>query len=411
MKSHRKEYIDVLRGIAVGCMLSWHTASSWIIPSLQTGNSWEILRAIGGMGAPLFLLLAGVSITLKKGTPTSHAGINWVLFRRGLQIIMLGYLLRLQMWLIDSGALFHPIAWQAYLPLLVGTAMGWYGLKRWPIHLSTAPERERTRHLCGWLILAALTIGGGYLRVAQLFPTRLDGLWRVDVLQIIGLSIALLTVLIAYVRQPIAWLALALIATLLALPLSQMLPGNVPVPLAAYIARWPLSEGQRQMAMFPLCPWLAYVLIGMALGTWAHKETPGVKLLALSILAGLTAFLIAETRSYIHELIVAFPIVTHTFRVAYRVCVGLALAGVAYAACRWIPKVTLPLRMFGQTSLLIYWVHLEFAFGKAASLFRPCQSLADWGWKFALLSLLMLAISHLRLNYRPGWLYSRETSR
>lgn len=401
MKGQRKQYIDVLRGFAVGCMLIWHTASSWVVPSLQTGSVWSALRAIGGMGAPLFLLLAGVSVTLKGGSRDVTDGINWALLRRGLQIVLLGYLLRLQMWMIDSGAIVHPNAWQCYVPLLVGFALGWMALRRAPV--------DRLSWI--WAGLAVLCLVAGYARVAQLFPARLDGLWRVDVLQIIGVSLVIITLLIARVRKPISWLLLAVAITLLAHELGKLLPGSLPVPIAAYIARWPIPVGARQMAMFPLFPWLAYLLVGLVAGKWFAREQRGFIILGAAAVGWILAMLIAESRSYIHDLIVAAPIVTHLVRVAYRVFVAIGLSGVAYAMCRWLAPLTVPWRWFGQTSLLIYWVHLEFAFGKAASLFRPCETLLEWSWKVVLLSVAMLAVSYVRLHIRSGALYSRETNR
>lgn len=400
MKGQRKEYIDVLRGFAVGCMLVWHTASSWVVPSLQTGSAWAALRAIGGMGAPLFLLLAGVSVTL-KGDRRITAGFDWALLRRGLQIVLLGYLLRLQMWMVDSGAVVHPNAWQCYLPLLFGFGLGWMALRR-------APVDRRS----WWLaVLAAFCLLAGYARVAALFPARLDGLWRVDVLQIIGVSLVIITLLISKVRNPTSWLILAIAVTLVAHELGKLLPGVLPVPIAAYLARWPIPAGARQMAMFPLFPWLAYLLVGLVAGKWFAREERGWRILGVAAVGWIAAALITESRSYIHDLIVEAPVFTHLIRVAYRVCVGAGLAGVAYAACRWLTPVTVPWRLYGQTSLLIYWVHLEFAFGKAAHLFRPCETLLEWAWKFAALSAAMLAVSYARLNLRFGSLYSSRTNR
>ncbi|MCB9667203.1 MAG: DUF1624 domain-containing protein [Myxococcales bacterium] len=409
MKSHRKDYIDVLRGMAVGSMLIWHTASSWVVPAAHTGLAWSLLRSIGGMGAPLFLLLAGVSIALKPNRFISP-GIDMGLVHRGLQIMLLGYLLRLQMWLIDSSALFHPVGWQCYVPLLLGFAAAWQTLAQWRALHQQRISLIQSARLLGWASLALLSLWVGYARVAQLFPARWNGLLRVDVLQIIGVSLVLVAVLITYVRRPMVWIALAVMVTLLAWPLAHVLPGPFPAPLAAYFARWPL-HGERQMAMFPLFPWFAYLLVGLTAGRWIQSKSTSSALLWLAPLGLLGAYLTGETRMLAHDLMTGVLALTHTLRVSYRVFVATALTAGAYGASRWARALAMPLRMYGQTSLLIYWVHLEFAFGKAARLFRPCESLGEWAVKLAALALLMLGVSYARLKYISSRLYSPATSR
>ena len=63
--ARRREYLDWLRGVAVLIMIEAHALDAWTRPADRGSAVYEWAVIVGGMGAPLFLLLAGVSaITL-----------------------------------------------------------------------------------------------------------------------------------------------------------------------------------------------------------------------------------------------------------------------------------------------------------------------------------------------------------
>ena len=53
--------VDAVRGLAVLCMIQWHCADAWIGGAIREGGAFERLRIVGGLAAPFFILLAGVS--------------------------------------------------------------------------------------------------------------------------------------------------------------------------------------------------------------------------------------------------------------------------------------------------------------------------------------------------------------
>ena len=58
----RLRHIDWLRGVAVIAMIEWHALESWTLPGAdRQGTAWFIIGTIGGFAAPLFLFLAGVA--------------------------------------------------------------------------------------------------------------------------------------------------------------------------------------------------------------------------------------------------------------------------------------------------------------------------------------------------------------
>jgi uncharacterized membrane protein len=105
----RRAYLDWLRGIAVLIMIEAHTLDSWtrVEDRSRAGYTWAII--IGGFGAPIFLLLAGVALALaagsriRKGKTDAEAAA--LARTRGWQIFGLAFLFRLQSWVISGGGL------------------------------------------------------------------------------------------------------------------------------------------------------------------------------------------------------------------------------------------------------------------------------------------------------------------
>ena len=58
----RLDFVDAQRGLAVVLMIWMHTADAWLEPALKQGRNWDIVRSLGGLAAPTFLLLVGVSL-------------------------------------------------------------------------------------------------------------------------------------------------------------------------------------------------------------------------------------------------------------------------------------------------------------------------------------------------------------
>jgi thiol:disulfide interchange protein len=80
----------------------------------------------------------------------------------------------------------------------------------------------------------------------------------------------------------------------------------------------------------------------------------------------------------------------------------LALAG--YLVTRFVPKNWFSLmRLFGQTSLLVYWVHVELVYGL---LLKRLHHRLDITWAtvgLVLMTAAMAGVAKLRLRYWHGW--------
>lgn len=84
-------YIDALRGLAILCSLNQHLGL-WLFQQYEDLSEYPLLFAInltGGLAGPLFVVLAGVGVSLATEREVSASTLN----RRGLLILAYGYLL------------------------------------------------------------------------------------------------------------------------------------------------------------------------------------------------------------------------------------------------------------------------------------------------------------------------------
>jgi uncharacterized membrane protein len=97
-----------MRGLAVLVMIEAHVIDSWT--RLDARHSWQFSWAmiLGGFGAPLFLFLAGLSVSLSASSKLRrsgdvHAAARSVM-RRGLWVFGLAFLFRIQAWILGFGS-------------------------------------------------------------------------------------------------------------------------------------------------------------------------------------------------------------------------------------------------------------------------------------------------------------------
>ena len=111
--SHRRAYVDWARGIAVLVMIEAHTVDAWtrLSPAVRGTIAFRDATVLGGFAAPLFLWLAGLAVVLAatrtaERTGSRRAAIEMIC-RRGLEIFILGFLFRVQGFIITPGS--HPV--------------------------------------------------------------------------------------------------------------------------------------------------------------------------------------------------------------------------------------------------------------------------------------------------------------
>jgi fucose 4-O-acetylase-like acetyltransferase len=65
-----------------------------------------------------------------------------------------------------------------------------------------------------------------------------------------------------------------------------------------------------------------------------------------------------------------------------------------------------PLIQLGQTSLLVYWVHIEFVYGRFSILPKRVQTISSASWGLLQITVFMVILSLVRTRIdwkRLGW--------
>jgi uncharacterized membrane protein len=347
--THRLAYIDWMRGLACVLMFQTHCYDSWLNAEARKTTFFMWSQLGGTLPAPMFLLLAGISVALVTDK-LRHKGlapnaIARMTIRRGAEILGLGLLFRLQEYIIAWG-------WAPWSDLLrvdilntIGVSMMLMGAVCW-IVLRLGPSQARR----------ALGVTAG----------------------ISALAISLLT--------PPLW--------------TTWRPHWLPWPIESYIDGVH-NLGQPQSWLFPVFPWTAFAFAGLGIGflllsDWARQREAAV--FALAGAAGVGLIYFARWMDARPEHLYTVYDFWHTSPNFFLIRVGLLLAilSVTYAWCRWGAGQWgfSPLIQLGQTSLLVYWVHIEFVYGRLSIVPKHAVGIrtASFGLLVIFLAMLLLSI-------------------
>jgi len=227
-------------------------------------------------------------------------------------------------------------------------------------------------------------------------------LLRVDILNIIGVAIVLMglvcwlaapripnahasadpAVVVPRARYVIAATAAAALIALATPPLwTTHQPRWLPWYLESYI-NGVHNLGAPQPWLFPIFPWVAFAFAGLALGfcvfsAWARTHEAAA--FALAGAAGVLFVIVGRWLDARPRQLYAVYDFWHTSPNFFLIRAGVLLAIVflAYAWCRWgaALKGFSPVMELGRTSLFVYWVHIEFVYGRFSILAKRSQSI------------------------------------
>lgn len=352
----RLAYIDWMRGLACLLMFQTHCYDSWLGGAARQGKFLMYSQLGGTFPAPLFLFLAGISFALVtsklRDKDVSPGEIARTTIRRGAEIFGLGLLFRVQEFVI---------------------ALGW------------APWSD---------------------------------LLRVDVLNVIGVSMMLMGVLcwlvLALQRGSRARLALVLAAVGTALLISLLTPPLWTTWRACWLP-WPLESyingvhnlGTPQAWLFPIFPWTAFAFAGLAVGfvlqsSWTR--THEVRVFGFLGLAGIVLVELARWLDRQPRQLYAVYDYWHTSPNFFLVRLGLLLVILcgSYAWVRWGAGQWgfSPLILLGQASLLVYWVHIEFVYGRFSILPKRVVDVRTASLGLMIIFLAMLALAWVRTRIK-----------
>jgi uncharacterized membrane protein len=338
----RRGYLDWLRGIAVLIMIEAHLVDSWTADAFRTSGAYSTAMIIGGLGAPMFLFLAGVAVALSASANLRRTGdraaASSTVVRRGCQLFGLAFLFRFQAW---------TLGWSSPLALL-----------------------------------------------------------KVDILNIMGPSIAAAGAMWGAVRSRRAQLTMFAAATLvltLLTPLIQMSPvAALPDPLEAYV--WPVPY----LSNFVFLPWGMFVFAGVIPGLLldaaplSREGRVNLWLAAGGVaIAGLSLACLYLPSPYLSS---NFWTTSPCY---FFLRAGLMTAAIG-AAFWWESRPGgaekwSPLQQLGRSSLFVYWIHVELIYGLVSRPLHRSLTLAEALVALTLFCALMLLCSVVKDHVVQWW--------
>jgi len=185
-------------------------------------------------------------------------------------------------------------------------------------------------------------------------------------------------------------------------------PRFLPWPLESYIDGVH-NLGKPLPGLFPIFPWTAFAFAGLAVGfilqSPAAKGREAVTFFSLGgagvVLIELARWLDAQPRQI-------YPVYDywHTSPEFWLIRVGMLMVilWASYAWCRWGPGQWgfSPLIQLGQASLLVYWVHLEFVYGRVSILHKRAQGISMATVGLLVITLAMLALAYVRTHWKDS---------
>lgn len=353
----RLTYIDWMRGLACLLMFQTHCYDSWLRPDLRDSAVYQWSQLGGTLPAPLFLFLAGISMALiterLRGKGIDRNAILKQSALRGAEIFALGLLFRVQEFIIGI----KTAPWTDLLRVdilnILGLSMILMALLCW---LTSAPEIAAAR---------PRVIAGGF---------------------VMATAIAMLT--------PPLW--------------TTHRPHILPWPLESYINGVHVYQ-EPQRWLFPLFPWSAFAFAGLAVGfllhtSYARRREPFFFLLLG--LAGVGACYLSRLFDESPARIYAVYDYWHSSPnfLLMRGGVLLIILSLTYVWCRWgLAQLGFsPVIQLGTTSLLVYWVHIDFVYGGLSILTKRACSIPRATFGLLAIFLAMLVLSILRTRYKKG---------
>ena len=358
----RIAYIDLVRGFACLMMFQTHCYDSWLGGAAREGEFFKLSQLGGTLPAPLFLFLAGVSCAVvtdrlrQKGMGADEIARTTIL--RGGEVFLLALLFRLQEFLLGMG---HA-PWTDLLRVDILNAIGLsLVMTALACRIGAVGGTDDVRYLRRRSIGIAVAIAAAIAVVTPLLWTTWQPHWR-------------------------EWW------------------------LESYI-NGVHTFGTPQPWLFPLFPWSAFAFAGLAAGfllqtDWARqKENDAMVLAGAGGVAFVALGIWLDARPVqlyaVHDFWHTSP---NFFLVRTGVLMMILFAG--YVWCHWGAGQWgfSPLIELGKSSLLVYWVHIEFVYGGASILHKRGVGIgaATVGLLAISTAMTMLAVFRNRFQGRAG---------
>jgi uncharacterized membrane protein len=350
-------------------MFQTHCYNSWLSPEAKRSSLYAWSQLGGTLPAPLFIFLAGISFALVteklRDRGTDRKAIAKQTIFRGAEIFGLGILFRVQEYLLGFGVAPWTDLFRVDILNMLGISMMMMGVLCWftgtRTYAATPAEATRARIIARMrrhTILAAVAVATG---------------------------VALAT--------PLVW--------------SQRLK-PLPWEIETYFNGVHTFQAP-QPWLFPIFPWIAFAFAGLAVGFFLFtdfaKQRQTKAFFAIGG-AGIASCLLAlgfdlgPIRLYKPSLYDYWH--TSPNFLLMRCGILLIILFLSFAWCRWglAERSFSPIIQLGQTSLLVYWVHIEFVYGRLSILPKGKCGIAPATLGLAVIFMAMLALSIWRTRWK-----------
>ena len=346
-RSNRLPYFDWMRGLAVLIMLQGHVMDAWVHPSGRSSEWFWLSQFLGGLPAPIFLFLVGVSLAIvldsmrAQGAPVRDLARKVV--RRSGGLLILAYVFRLEQFLM------------------------WYPASDWA------------------------------------------GVFRVDTLNCIAVCMMLVgLVLVGFksCRANIAAMGTVTVGFVLATPLIYPLKG-LPAFIQAYVNG---DDHSYYFSVFPWAAFaLAGITFGYILLEGRQRMGEPEFFRHIAVFA-ICAYAVGRAMSLTSKFEYGFFDYSLTSPHFFLVRLGWVLlilyGSYLWSTCDmsagWSPLITL-----GQASLVVYWLHVDIVYGRLFHGFAQALDLSSAVLQLVWLVPLMLLVASAKPALSAGAVIKR----
>jgi uncharacterized membrane protein len=336
-QTNRLRYLDWLRGLAAAVMLQGHVFEGWVRPQDRSSEWFWLSQFLGGLPAPMFLFLVGVSLALvldrmrqKRATPM--AMLQKVVRRAGW-ILLVAYAFRLEQFLV------------------------WYPFSRW------------------------------------------QDIFRVDTLNCIAASslvIGLFSAMFKTRRANMIATALAAAAVTFLTPFVYPVRADISPFLLSYLNG---NGDSSYFSLFPWITF-AFVGIAFGYALLQARDAGEEPRFFLGVaVAGICSYVIGSAMALTPVFEYGFYDYSLTSPHFVFIRLGL-LALILYGAYRWSTRSNAsswsPLCTMGQASLLVYWIHIDLVYGRPFSLFGRSMAISEAAAQLLWIVPFMVALAWIR---------------
>jgi uncharacterized membrane protein len=372
----RLAYIDWMRGLACVLMIQAHCYNSWLNPEARKTLLYRWSQELSTLPAPIFLFLSGVSFALVteglRRKNKSRTRIFRTAVLRGAEILGLGFLLRVQEFVLG----YPKSPWTDLLKVdvlnILGVSIIFMALF-WRL-VSSSGSSEHSGH-------PTTLLQSGHSVVTR---------------RSVAIGLSLLIAAAIAIATPPLW--------------TTHRPNFLPWMLESYI-NGVHNFGAPTPWIFSIFPWCGFAFVGLASGSFLFSDFAQRKeVMALSIVGAIGALACALSLWCDYSSVKIYSVYDYWHSspnfFLMRCGILLLLTLTIFAWCRWgwATEGFSAFIQFGKTSLLVYWVHIEFVYGRLSILpkGRTTIPLATAGMVVIFAAMLGLSIWRTRAKKRAA---------